>query len=83
MIAVALVMLVIGGAGFLAVLVRGPSLADRVVALDGLLTVTVMVIAAYGTLIGSVRYVVASVVVALVAFVGTATFARYIERRGR
>ncbi len=82
MIAVALVKLVIGGAGFLVVLVRGPSLADRVVALDGLLTVTVMVIAAYGSLIGSVRYVVASVVVALVAFVGTATFARYIERRG-
>jgi multicomponent Na+:H+ antiporter subunit F len=82
MIAIAIVMLIVGGAGFLVVLVRGPSLADRVVALDGLLTVTVMVIAAYGTLIGSVRYVVASVVVALVAFVGTATFARYIERRG-
>jgi multicomponent Na+:H+ antiporter subunit F len=81
-IAIAIVMLIVGGAGFLVVLVRGPSLADRVVALDGLLTVTVMVIAAYGTLIGSVRYVVASVVVALVAFVGTATFARYIERRG-
>ena len=83
MIALAIAMLVVGGAGFLVVLVRGPSLADRVVALDGLLTVTVMVIAAYGTLIGSVRYVTASVVVALVAFVGTATFARYIERRGR
>jgi multicomponent Na+:H+ antiporter subunit F len=82
MIQVAIAMLILGGAGFLVVLVRGPSLADRVVALDGLLTVSVMVVAAYGTLIGSGRYVAVSVVVALVAFVGTATFARYIERRG-
>jgi multicomponent Na+:H+ antiporter subunit F len=82
MITAAIAMLTLGGLGFLVVLVRGPSLADRVVALDGLLTISVMIIAAYGALIGSVRYVAVSVVVALVAFVGTATFARYIERRG-
>jgi multicomponent Na+:H+ antiporter subunit F len=82
MIPVALGLLALAGAGFLVRLVVGPSLADRVVALDGLLTVCVMAIAAYGTLIGSTAYVAVSVVVALVAFVGTATFARFIERRG-
>lgn len=82
MIPVALGLLALAGAGFLVRLVIGPSLADRVVALDGLLTVCVMAIAAYGTLIGSTAYVAVSVVVALVAFVGTATFARFIERRG-
>jgi multicomponent Na+:H+ antiporter subunit F len=78
----ALVLLALSGLGFLIRLLRGPSLADRVVALDGLLTVSVMAIAAYGALVGSNEYAVVAVVVALIAFVGSATFARYIERRG-
>lgn len=77
-----LVLLSLAAAGFAVRLVRGPSLADRVVALDGLLTVIVMIIAAYAVLSGDTAFVVVAVVVALVAFVGTATFARYIERRG-
>jgi len=82
LIPIALVVLVLAGAGFTVRLVRGPSLADRVVALDGVLTVAVMAIAAYGALVGSSEYAVVAVVVALVAFVGSATFARFIERRG-
>lgn len=82
MIVAALVLLVAGGAGFTYRLVRGPALADRVVALDGLLTVSVTAIAAYGALRESTAYVAVAVVFALVAFVGSATFARYIERRG-
>ncbi len=82
MIVATLVLLVAAAAGFAVRLVRGPSLADRVVALDGLLTISVMIIAAYGVLIGSTRFIVVTVVVALVAFLGTATFARFIERRG-
>lgn len=80
MIVAALVLLVIAGGGFLVRLVQGPTLTDRVVALDGLLIVSVMAIAAYGTLIGSTAFVAVAVVVALIAFVGTATFARFIER---
>ncbi len=82
MIEAALVVLSLAGAGFLYRLVRGPKLADRVVALDGILTIAVMAIAAYGTLTDDAVYSVVAVVVALVAFVGTATFARFIERRG-
>ena len=82
MIPLALALLVLAGAGFTVRLVRGPSLADRVVAVDGLLTIAVMAIAAYGALIGSSFYAIVAVVFALVAFVGTATYARFIERRG-
>ena len=82
MITASLVLLTLAGAGFTIRLVRGPSLADRVVALDGLLTISVMGIAAYGALSGETIYAVVAVVFALVAFVGTATFARFIERRG-
>lgn len=82
MIEVSLALLVLAGAGFLYRLVKGPSLADRVVALDGLLTVSVMAIAVYGALVGLNQYAAIAAVVTLVAFVGTATFARFIERRG-
>jgi multicomponent Na+:H+ antiporter subunit F len=82
MIEVSLGILVFAGAGFLHRLVKGPSLADRVVALDGLLTVSVMAIAAYGALVGITQYAAIAAVVTLIAFVGTATFARFIERRG-
>ena len=82
MIPAALAMLVLAGAGFTVRLVRGPSLADRVVAVDGLVKIAVMVIADYGALIGSSFYAIVAVVFALVAFVGTATYARFIERRG-
>ncbi len=79
MIAVALGLLTVGGAGFVVRLVRGPTLADRVVALDGLLTVVVMAMAAWSALTGRTTYLMVGVVVGLVGFVATATFARALE----
>lgn len=79
MIVVALVLLALGGAGFLAKLVMGPNLADRVVSLDGLLTIVVTSMAAWGAYTGRSTYLTVGVVVALVAFLGTSAFARFIE----
>lgn len=82
MINAALVLLVIGGACFLFRAIAGPSLADRVVALDGL-----MVTIAAGILVNSIRvdsawFIDVGLVVAFTGFVGTAAGARFIERRG-
>jgi multicomponent Na+:H+ antiporter subunit F len=79
---VAMVLLCVGGACFLARAVIGPSLADRVVAVDGLI---VTIVAA--TVLSSVRthttwFLDVALVVAFVGFVGTAAGARFIERRG-
>jgi multicomponent Na+:H+ antiporter subunit F len=82
-IAVALVLIAVGGAGFLYRLVRGPSLADRVVALDGLLTIIVTGVIAWSALQGTSTYLTVGVVVALVAFLGTSAFARFVEGRRR
>ncbi len=79
MIVVALVLLALGGAGFLAKLVMGPNLADRVVSLDGLLTIVVTAMAAWGAYTGRSTYLTVGVVVALVAFLGTSAFARFVE----
>lgn len=63
-------------------LVRGPSLADRVVSVDVLLLLLVGGIAVEATRTGSTVFVTAGVVAALIGFVATVTVARYIERRG-
>lgn len=79
MIPVALALLALGGAGFLYRLARGPNLADRIVALDGLLTVTVTGVTAWGAYHDDSTYLTVGVVVALVAFLGTSAFARFVE----
>jgi multicomponent Na+:H+ antiporter subunit F len=82
--AVTLALAMVGLAMFLAFirLVRGPSLPDRVVALDLIGTLTVGVIAAYDIATEQPVLLDAATVVALVAFLGTVAFARYVERKG-
>lgn len=61
-------------------LVRGPSLPDRVVAMDliGVLVVGVIVVVAAMT---DVRAMLdAGIVIALIGFVGTVAYATYVER---
>lgn len=79
---VAFVLLSIGGLAFLARLLLGPSLPDRVIALDGLAsTVTVgVIVAAARTNSGFEIDIV--LVIALVGFVGTGVLARFVEKRG-
>lgn len=82
MIFVALVLLAVGGACFLARAIIGPSLADRVVAIDGLVVTTVAT-----TIVNSIRtdstwFLDVGLVVAVVGFVGASAGARFIERRG-
>jgi multicomponent Na+:H+ antiporter subunit F len=63
-------------------LVRGPSLPDRVVALD-LITVQIAAMLAVDTVAtGQSVFLDAAIVLALIAFLGTVAFARYLERRG-
>lgn len=63
-------------------LVRGESLADRVVALDTLLVIVVSGLAVNAVRTGSGIYLDALLVAALLGFTGTSLVARFIERRG-
>ena len=82
MTTVVAVLLSLAALGFVARVLRGPTLADRIVALDGVLTVAVLAIAAYAVDSGSPFALDAMLGVAFVGFVGTSVVARYIERRG-
>ena len=63
-------------------LVRGPSLPDRVVALDFMTAVAVAVAGVWAIATGKPVFLDVAMVLALITFVGTVAFARYLERRG-
>lgn len=64
-------------------LVRGPTLPDRVVALDLISAVVVGIAALYAIVTDQPVLLDVAIVLALVAFLGTVAFAQYIEKRAR
>lgn len=64
-------------------LVLGPSLPDRVVALDLIATLMVGVIAVYAIGTGEAFLLRVAMVVALINFTGTIAFAYYLQLKGR
>jgi multicomponent Na+:H+ antiporter subunit F len=77
-IALALMSLAILGA--LVRVLRGPSLPDRVVALDLVAYLTMGFLGTYAVLVHEETYIDAALVLAVLAFLGTVAVARYIER---
>lgn len=73
------------GVGILLAVIRlvlGPTLPDRVVALDLITILAVGITAAYSVTTGEAAFLDAAIVLALIAFLGTVAFAYYIEKRG-
>jgi len=63
-------------------LVRGPSLPDRVVALELMASLTVAFIGVYALSNGSTDFLDVAMVLALTAFLTAVGFARYLEKGG-
>lgn len=63
-------------------LFKGPSLSDRVVALDLLTIFAVAMMAAYSILTGKSLYIFIGIVTALISFLSTLGFAYYVAKRG-
>lgn len=61
-------------------LVRGPSLPDRVVALDLIAITAVGLIGVYTVSTNQPIYIDEAMVLALIAFLGTSAFAHFIEK---
>lgn len=59
---------------------RGPSLADRVVALDLVAFLAMGFLSTYAILANEDTFIDAALVLGLLAFIGTVAVARYIER---
>jgi multicomponent Na+:H+ antiporter subunit F len=62
-------------------LYKGPSLPDRVVALDLLTTVGIAITAVYAVITGRPVILDVATILALISFLGTIAFAYYIDLR--
>lgn len=74
------------GLGMLFALVRlvlGPTLADRILALDVLTTLGVGIIAIFAVRVDQSVYIDVAISLALMSFVATISFARYLISRGK
>jgi multicomponent Na+:H+ antiporter subunit F len=64
-------------------LVRGPSLMDRVVALELMASLVAGIVAVYAIGVDDAALIDVAIALALVAFLGAVAFARYAERAPR
>jgi len=61
----------------------GPSIADRVIALDLLITTGIGIIAMYSIVTNQPTFLDIAMILALIAFLGTVAFSYYLEKRNR
>lgn len=59
----------------------GPSLSDRVIALDLLITIGIGIIAIYSVVNNRPTFLDIAMILALIAFLGTVAFSYYLEKR--
>jgi multicomponent Na+:H+ antiporter subunit F len=59
----------------------GPSLSDRVVALDLLITIGIGIIAVYAIVNNQPTFLDIAMILALIAFLSTVAFSYYLEKR--
>jgi multicomponent Na+:H+ antiporter subunit F len=67
-------------AGLLYRLVKGPTVADRVVALDALGVALVSIVALLSLIIGTEFFLEIILLLSILSFIGTTAFAKFIER---
>jgi multicomponent Na+:H+ antiporter subunit F len=78
--------IIIIGISLLLIFVRlaiGPTIADRIVALDLIAANVIGFVAVYGIAAQSTTFLDVGITLALIAFLGTAAFAYYLERRSK
>ena len=80
------VALILLGLAMIAAIIRiivGPTLADRILGLDTITVLSVGIIGVFAVRTGLYLYTDIAVAIALVGFLSTAAFARYLLSRGR
>jgi multicomponent Na+:H+ antiporter subunit F len=80
--AVTYAVLVVAFALFGVRMAKGPTLADRVIALDGMLVAGIGVLLVNAMDTGRGAFLQVAVLLALVGFISTSVIARFIEGRG-
>lgn len=79
---IALTLLALAAALTFIRLAKGPTLPDRVIAIDLIGVLMVCILAVMAGVTAEQAFLDVAMVVALISFVGTVAYARYIEREG-
>ncbi|TDM12533.1 Na(+)/H(+) antiporter subunit F1 [Macrococcus lamae] len=77
---IALIIVAVSMLGFLYRAIKGPSVADRVVALDALGISLMAIIALFSILLNTTHYIGIIMLLAILSFLGTASFAKFMDR---
>jgi multicomponent Na+:H+ antiporter subunit F len=62
---------------------KGPSIVDRVIALDLIITTGIGLIATYSIITNQPTFLDIAMILALIAFLGTVAFSYYLEKRNK
>jgi multicomponent Na+:H+ antiporter subunit F len=62
---------------------QGPSIVDRVIALDLIITTGIGIIAVYSMITNQPTFLDIAMILALIAFLGTVAFSYYLEKRNK
>jgi multicomponent Na+:H+ antiporter subunit F len=60
---------------------KGPSISDRVIALDLLITTGIGIIAVYSIIMNQSTFLDIAMILALIAFLSTVAFSYYLEKK--
>jgi len=63
--------------------IKGPSIVDRVIALDLIITTGIGFIGTYSILTNQPAFLDVAMILALIAFLGTVAFSYYIQKRNK
>lgn len=77
---IALVIVALSMLGMLVRVIIGPSLADRVVALDAMGIQLMAIVALFSIFLGTKYMIVAILLIGILSFLGTAVFAKYMDK---
>ena len=80
---VSFILVMLGVVGGFIRLVKGPSLPDRIVALDMMTVLIVSFCGLYAMLSGDTAFVDVAIVVAIIGFLATVALARFVDRSQR
>ncbi len=63
--------------------IKGPSIVDRVIALDLIVTIGIGIISIYSIIYDQPNFLDIALILALIAFLGTVAFTYYLEKRDK
>ncbi|TDM03751.1 Na(+)/H(+) antiporter subunit F1 [Macrococcus carouselicus] len=78
--AIGLIIVSISILGFLYRAIKGPSMADRVVALDAIGIALMAVVALFSILLNTQYYISIIMLLAVLSFLGTVSFAKFMDK---